>query len=105
MDIIRSLGKVILDVTLMLENVLSAIIFISLFGLIAKEYPLHKYERSLMQSFFEKWNPADKIVMQTTVKIIPIKIVLLKWTLYILPPANMKVSYFREANASNDFFL
>ncbi|MCL5062501.1 MAG: hypothetical protein M0Z70_13650 [Nitrospiraceae bacterium] len=78
MDTTRSFGKVISDVTPMFEKVLSAIIFIPLFGLITKEYALHKYERSLMQSFFEKWNPADKIETQTTIKIILTKTVLFK---------------------------
>ncbi|MDA8214404.1 MAG: hypothetical protein M0Z64_03895 [Nitrospiraceae bacterium] len=80
MDTTRSFGKVISDVTPMFEKVLSAItiIFIPLFGFITKEYALHKYERSLMQSFFEKWNPADKIETQTTIKIILTKTVLFK---------------------------
>ncbi|MDI6728471.1 MAG: hypothetical protein QMD44_06040 [Thermodesulfovibrionales bacterium] len=79
MDTTRSFRKVISDVTPMFEKVLSAIIiFIPLFGFITKEYALHKYERSLMQSFFEKWNPADKIETQTTIKIILTKTVLFK---------------------------
>lgn len=76
MVITRSFGKAISDVMPMFEKVLSVIIFIPFPVLITKEYTPHKYERSLIQSFFEKWSPDDRIEIQTTMRIMLVKIFL-----------------------------
>lgn len=78
MDTTRSFGKAAWEIRSMFKKILSGAMSVPPSEYIPREYALHKYERSLMQSFFEKWNPADKIATQTTINIILTKIVLFK---------------------------
>jgi hypothetical protein len=54
MDTTRFFGKAISDMKPMFEETVSGIKLVPLSRFDPEEYTLHKYERSLTQSFFEK---------------------------------------------------